>query len=167
LQSQFFHDVLSVDLVNHFAEYAKANDRLQKDIAKQDGQFRTLLAQIMNGLRLPVESQHLHHLAARALLAQCLGRGPAMVLSTTGTTYSYSWVIGGGVAGGGPPPPEALGAFQGVKRFKPSAGLKDQCHQLQAQAEALSARATQLATDARLRAELPTLPGTCAYVELE
>jgi hypothetical protein len=162
------HRSLSVDLQNHFPDYAQAKERLRKSVAEQEEEFQQTATLVMSGLSLPPAGESRRPEVAWAVLEKCLDKGPGMTLTTRADGYQYTVRGRTQRHGGGATVAEDEGAaFAAFTSFAPDADVVAHCESLKRRAGAIVTSAGKLSAEASGLAEQTTLPGDCKYTKPE
>jgi len=149
LRSLFVSDrALSGDLQNHYQEYAKAKERLRRNVSEQEDEFQKAALLVMTNLSLPPGAEHRRQEVAWSFLEKCLDKGPGMALIDTTTVAE-----------------DQRAAFEAFTAFLPDAEVGAYCASLKKRAAGISATAEKLSTEALVLAERTTLPGECKYTK--
>jgi len=169
LKSLFVSDrVLSGDLQNHYAEYARAKERLRKNISDQEEEFRKATSLVMGELSLPPGAEHRRQEVALSFLEKCLEKGPGMTLTIRPDGYRYTARgRSRGYDGTAIVAEDERAAFETFTSFLPDADVAAHCESLKKRAAGISANAKKLSTDAIGLAQGTTLPGECKYTKRE
>ena len=136
---------LSEDIPNHYLEYSQARERLRRMIVEQEEELNRATQLVMTRVPLPPGAEQRRLEVARALLAKCFDKSPAMTLTATATEDER----------------EAFEAFQADTE------ASTHCQSLKRRTAGISANARKLSTEARALAERATLPGECQYTRPE
>ncbi len=169
LKSLFVSDrVLSGDLQNHYAEYARAKERLRKNVSDQEEEFHKATLLVMGELSLPPGAEHRRREVALSFLEKCLEKGPGMTLTMRPDGYQYT-ARGRlrGYDGTATVAEDERAAFDAFTSFLPDADVAAHCESLKKRAAGISANAKQLSTNALGLAQAMTLPGECTYTKRE
>jgi hypothetical protein len=169
LKSLFVSDrVLSGDLQNHYAEYARAKERLLKNVSDQEEEFHKATLLVMGKLPLPPGAEHRRQEVAVSFLEKCLEKGPGMTLTMRPDGYQYT-ARGRlrGYDGTTIVAEDERAAFEAFTSFLPDADVAAHCESLKKRAAGISANAKKLSTDAIGLAGGTTLPGECKYTKRE
>jgi len=169
LKSLFVSDrVLSGDLQNHYAEYARAKERLRKNVSDQEEEFRKATLLVMGKLSLPPGAEHRRQEVALSFLEKCLEKGPGMTLTMRPDGYQYT-ARGRlrGYDGTAIVAEDERAAFEAFTSFLPDADVAAHCESLKKRAAGISANAKKLSTDAIGLTQGTTLPGECKYTKRE
>ena len=169
LKSLFVSDrVLSGDLQNHYAEYARAKERLRKNVSDQEEEFHKATLLMMGELSLPPGAEHRRQEVALSVLEKCLEKGPGMTLTMRPDGYQYT-ARGRlrGYDGTAIVAEDERAAFDAFTSFWPDADVAAHCESLKKRAAGISANATKLSTTALGLAQGTTLPGECTYTKRE
>lgn len=169
LKSLFVSDrVLSGDLQNHYAEYARAKERLRKNVSDQEEEFHKTTLLVMGELSLPPGAEHRRQEVALSVLEKCLEKGPGMTLTMRPDGYQYT-ARGRlrGYDGTAIVAEDERAAFDAFTSFWPDADVAAHCESLKKRAAGISANATKLSTTALGLAQGTTLPGECTYTKRE
>jgi hypothetical protein len=169
LKSLFVSDrVLSGDLQNHYAEYARAKERLRKNVSDHEEEFHKATLLVMGKLSLPPGAEHRRQEVAWSFLEKCLEKGPGMTLTMRPDGYQYT-ARGRlrGYDGTAIVAEDERAAFEAFTSFLPDADVAAHCESLKKRAAGMSANAKKLSTDAMGLAQGTTLPGECTYTKRE
>ena len=169
LKSLFVSDrALSGDLQNHYAEYARAKERLRKNVSDQEEEFRKATSLVMGELSLPPGAEHRRQEVAWSLLEKCLEKGPGMTLTMRPDGYQYTARgRSRGYEGTLIVAEDERAAFEAFTSFLPDADVAAHCESLKKRAAGISANAKKLSTDAIGLLQGTTLPGECKYTKRE
>jgi hypothetical protein len=168
-KSLFVSDrVLSGDLQNHYSEYARAKERLRRNVSDQEEEFHKATVLVMGNLSLPPGAEHRRQEVALSVLEKCLEKGPGMTLTMRPDGYQYT-ARGRlrGYDGTTVVAEDERAAFEAFTSFVPDAEVAAHCQSLKKRAVGIAANAKKLSTDAIGLAEGTTLPGECKYTKLE
>ncbi len=169
LKALFVSDrVLSGDLQNHYSEYARAKERLRRNVSDQEEEFHKATVLVMGNLSLPPAAEHRRQEVALSVLEKCLEKGPGMTLTMRPDGYQYT-ARGRlrGYDGTTVVAEDERAAFEAFTSFLPDAEVAAHCQSLKKRAVGIAANAKKLSTDAIGLAEGTTLPGECKYTKLE
>jgi len=166
----FSPDILSRDVRNHYPEYSQGKERLRKEVAEQEEEFRETIVLVAKRLSLPRVAENRRLGVVLSLLEKCLEKGPGMTLTRSSSGYAYSFRGGSASVGGSPPQPvpdDILAAFEAFKSFRPESEVTAHCENLKRRAASISENAKKLSAEALTLVERTTLSGTCEYTRLE
>jgi len=169
LKALFVSDrVLSGDLQNHYSEYARAKERLRRNVSDQEEEFHKATILVMGNLSLPPSAEHRRPEVASSLLEKCLEKGPGMTLTVRPDGYQYTARgRSRGYDGTTIVADDERAAFEAFTSFVPDADVAAHCESLKKRAAGISATAKKLSTQAIGLAEGTTLAGECKYTQRE
>src|SRR5256712_4974435 len=147
-KSLFVSDrVLSVDLQNHYSEYARAKERLRRNVSDQEEEFHKATILVMGKLSLPPSAEHRRPEIASSLLEKCLEKGPGMTLTVRPDGYQYTARgRSRGYDGTTIVADDERPAFEAFTPFVPDADVAAHCESLKKRAPGRSATAKKLST---------------------